>query len=114
VLSNVVSDSFIYKNSRGDIFHYSDETKTILHREDGPACIFHDGYEAWYLNGKRHCETGPARQWKNGSSFRDEYYLHGERFSKLEFMSMMCDKITLTKQDIADLLQIDESKLEIV
>ena len=35
---------------------YNDKTEWTLngklHREDGPACEWADGYKAWYLNGK--------------------------------------------------------------
>lgn len=37
-----------------------------LHRTDGPARIFPDGYQAWYLNGKRHRTGGPAIDWEMG------------------------------------------------
>lgn len=32
----------------------------LLHREDGPAVIGHEGYEYWYKNGVLHREDGPA------------------------------------------------------
>jgi hypothetical protein len=31
-----------------------------LHREAGPAVIYTDGYQAWYLNDKHHRTDGPA------------------------------------------------------
>jgi hypothetical protein len=38
-----------------------------LHREDGPALIRADGYKAWYKKGLRHREDGPAVEYANGS-----------------------------------------------
>jgi len=29
--------------------------KGLIHREEGPADISHDGFQAWYLNGKKVC-----------------------------------------------------------
>lgn len=37
-----------------------------LHREDGPAIVTADGYEAWYMYGKLHREGGPAVSRKDG------------------------------------------------
>jgi hypothetical protein len=34
--------------------------KNKLHKEDGPAVIYKNGREEWYINGKRHREDGPA------------------------------------------------------
>lgn len=31
-----------------------------LHREDGPAIEYANGFKTWYLNGKRHRLNGPA------------------------------------------------------
>lgn len=47
---------FYYKD--GVTSEVLDFSKT-LHREDGPAAIYSDGFE-WYLNGKLHREDGPA------------------------------------------------------
>jgi len=45
------------------------------HREDGPACEYPSGTKAWYLNGKRHREDGPAIELGNGHK---EWYLDDE------------------------------------
>jgi len=45
------------------------------HREDGPAREWADGGKEWYLNGKRHREDGPAREWADGSK---EWWLNGK------------------------------------
>jgi|SRR5579859_4154648 len=46
-----------------------------LHREDGPAVEYTDGYKAWYLNDELHREDGPAVEFTDG--YKDWYY-HGE------------------------------------
>ena len=38
-----------------------------LHREDGPAVEWANGFKAWYRNGELHREDGPAAEWPNGS-----------------------------------------------
>jgi len=38
-------------------------SKRQLHRDDGPAQECADGSKAWYINGKRHREDGPAIEW---------------------------------------------------
>lgn len=45
---------------------YQDE-QGRLHREDGPAGVWDDGYEEWCINGDPHRVEGPARIWGNGS-----------------------------------------------
>ena len=47
-----------------------------VHRRSGPAIIFFDGTEMWYLHDKRHREDGPAITWADG---RTEYWLYGKR-----------------------------------
>ena len=37
-----------------------------LHREEGPAIEYSDGYKAWYVNGEFHREDGPAIEHPNG------------------------------------------------
>ena len=54
--------------------YYSDEAKTVLHREDGPAIEWANGDTEWYLNGERHRDDGPAVEWANGDRF---WYIHG-------------------------------------
>ena len=52
--------------------HYHDGE---LHREDGPALIYPDGAQHWYLNGKRHREDGPAAIYPNGTQY---WYRNGK------------------------------------
>ena len=53
-----------------------------LHREDGPAIEWENGYKAWYLNGLRHREDGPSIEWANGYK---KWHLYGIEYSGLEF-----------------------------
>ena len=46
-----------------------------LHREDGPAIEYADGYKYWFLNDKLHRVDGPAIECDDG---RREWYLNGE------------------------------------
>jgi len=48
----------------------------VLHRTDGPARIYADGSQEWYLNGKRHRESGPARMWTNGNWYSFKEYVN--------------------------------------
>jgi len=41
--------------------------KLIKHREYGPAIIWDDGSQEWWINGKSHREDGPAVIWAHGS-----------------------------------------------
>jgi len=45
-----------------------------LHREDGPAQEWSNGYKEWYLHGKEHRADGPSTEWADGTKF---WYLHG-------------------------------------
>ena len=46
--------------------HWYKEGTYILHRLDGPAIEFADGYKEWYKDGQRHREDGPAVERANG------------------------------------------------
>ena len=61
----------VYKN--GDKAWYLNGNR---HREDGPAIECADGYKEWYLNGNRHREDGPAVEYADGSKC---WYLNGNR-----------------------------------
>lgn len=56
-------------------FYFLDSTCKILHREDGPACEYANGYKEWYRNGLRHREDGPACEWEDGSY---EWFYNGK------------------------------------
>ena len=40
------------------------------------------GGKYWYLNGKRHCEHGPAIEWADGTKF---WYLNDKELTEAEF-----------------------------
>jgi hypothetical protein len=48
-------------------------TEGFLHRQTGPAIIYPDGGQEWWLNGKLHRQDGPAIIGWNGDQF---WYLH--------------------------------------
>ena len=58
-----------YGNKR----YYNAEGK--LHREDGPAREWVNGYKSWYINGRLHREDGPAIEYANGHK---EWHLNGK------------------------------------
>ena len=46
----------IIRSNRYQAWYKNDQR----HRDDGPAVIYADGNEAWYKNGQRHRDNGPA------------------------------------------------------
>ena len=50
-------------------------SKGQLHREDGPAIEYTNGYKAWCINDKLHREDGPAVEYTNGDKF---WYINGQ------------------------------------
>jgi hypothetical protein len=54
----------------------------LFHREDGPAFIRNDGYQAWCIEGVFHRLEGPARIWPSG---RKEYWIKHKEFSKQDW-----------------------------
>jgi len=50
-----------------------------LHRVDGPAIEWNNGYKYWYLKGQLHRVDGPAMEWADGSK---EWYVNGEFIRK--------------------------------
>ena len=57
----------IWRNKQGQV-----------HRRDGPAAEWTDGYKAWYVNDKRHRLVGPAIEWPNGNKL---WYIDGKQYS---------------------------------
>ena len=53
-----------------------------LHRTDGPALIWPNGTQRWYIHGKLHRTDGPAIDYGNGDK---SYYIHGNRLTETEF-----------------------------
>ena len=73
-------------NSYGSKFWYLNDS---LHREDGPACEWSDGYKEWYINGKLHREDGPAVEWADRTKY---WYYHGKPINckdNQEFLRMI-------------------------
>ena len=60
--------------------YYKYPNYTVRHRLDGPAYIS-GGYRAWYKDGLRHREDGPAIEYTSGAG---EWYLHGKQLSPTE------------------------------
>jgi hypothetical protein len=85
------------------------DEKGRLHREDGPAIIMKNGYQAWYKEGKYHRDGGPAIITKSGSKkwFKENnihrgngpaveyydgrklWYINGEVYTEEEYKNEM-------------------------
>ena len=50
-----------------------------LHRIDGPAIEWLNGYKWWFLNGKRHRINGPAIEYADGHK---EWWLNGKKVNE--------------------------------
>lgn len=50
------------------------ECGCYYHREGEPAIMSWDGFESWYLHGKRHRDDGPATTYPQGWQV---WYYHG-------------------------------------
>ena len=70
--------------------YYADPSHKIMHRDEKdpetgkslPAYISDpDRMKTWWINGKRHREDGPAREWKNtnvkNKNFKPEWWMNG-------------------------------------
>jgi hypothetical protein len=69
----------------GNTYYYSDRDMTILHREDGPALIWSDGYEAHYIDNKRHNPKGAAITSARGYK---EWWIDGKELTEAEFNAL--------------------------
>ena len=66
-----------YHNASGQLSaRYYYDVAGKLHREDGPAVEWADGYKAYYIHGLPHREDGPAVETADGGK---KYYIHGQR-----------------------------------
>jgi len=72
-----------------------------LHREDGPACEFVNGYKEWYLNGELHREDGPAIEWADGSKW---WYLNGKEVSESDHAKQTAPAVEMTIEEICEAL----------
>jgi len=87
--------------TNGNIFWYSDPGCTIIHRENGAAVDRFDGYKEYFQNGKLHRLDGPARIWPDGT---EQYWIDGVQYSKEEFLAETNPVKELTVADIEKLL----------
>ena len=67
----LIDGTKIWRNERGEI-----------HREDGPAVIYPNGKQCWYINGKFHREDGPAFISYGGTSVHYEYWFNNKHISE--------------------------------
>ena len=56
----------VHENGKNKILEVPDVVKvwfvgTSVHREDGPAIVWHNGGREWYINDELHREDGPAQ-----------------------------------------------------
>jgi len=66
--------------SYGTIYYLNNE----FHREDGPACEYHNGNKLWYQYGKLHRADGPAVDHIDGHKqwwLNDIYYGKNDEFT---------------------------------
>jgi len=92
-------------NTAGTIEWYQNDK---LHRLDGPAIEYANGYKFWYQNDKLHRLDGPAVEYANGDK---EWYIEGKELTEEEFNNR--NKVEVTLQDIAKAMNIDVKKLRI-
>ena len=78
------------------------------HREDGPAVEYYNGGKYWYLNDKLHREDGPSIECVNGTKY---WYINGKELTEEEFNNR--NKVELTLEDIAKVMNIDVDALRI-
>ena len=69
------------ENEYGDIVFYKKNTN-LRHNTYGPAYISRNGYKAYFIYDIRHRLDGPARIWNN---FKEEYWINGKNLTKEEF-----------------------------
>jgi hypothetical protein len=128
-----MTPQYIKINEDGSKTYWKNKEMTILHREDGPAIEWVDGYKVWYLNGQPHREDGPAiehgngaKNWyKHGQRHREDgpayegvdgtkfWIINGEHLSEQEFLKQTAKEIILTMDEIAAKFGIEVSKLKI-
>ena len=82
----------------GPAIEYSDGYKSWwqndrFHRLDGPAVDHIDGYKAWWVNGQLHRLDGPAVEYANGAKewfIEDIEYTEEEFKAKIDKMNRPC------------------------
>ncbi len=71
-----------------------------------PAVVYSDGEQFWLKNGELHREDGPAIIYANG---KESYYLDGKKYTKEEFDQ----KINPPKEPEIDTILIDGVKYKL-
>jgi hypothetical protein len=81
----------------------------LRHREDGPAVELANGTKDWWLNGQLHREDGPAIEY----SFGDKaWYLNDEWLTQEEFKERMTPTVEMTMAQISEALGKDVKVVE--
>jgi hypothetical protein len=65
----------------------------VLHRTDGPAVEYTDGFLAWWVNGRLHRTDGPAVEDSNGEK---RWYLYDK---SLSFADWLQQTMGLTEEE---------------
>ena len=68
-----------------------------------------NGTRYWFINDKLHREDGPAIEYANGGNY---WYIEGEELTEEEFNNR--NKVELTLEDIAKVMNIDVDALRII
>jgi len=89
-------------DSAGSVWWYKPGTE-ILHRLDGPAVEYTNGFTAWYQDGKLHRLDGPAIEDADGFK---AWYIEGIKYTEAEFNAKVSAK-ELTVAEISELLGFD-------
>lgn len=106
-----MQEQYIYINEIGNKFYYKDRKMKILHRLDGPAIEYDDGYKAWWVDNNRHRLDGPAIECADGIK---QWFIDGKELTKEQFNALSAPTLELTLEEIAAKLGVDVSKLKIV
>ena len=63
--------------------------------------VYADGSKHWFFNGKLHREDGPAIEWANGYKI---WYLNGTQYTETEWKAKLNPVKELSVKEISDLL----------
>lgn len=85
----------------GDTYWFTNPECTIIHRENGPAIEFADGYKVYFQNNKWHRLDGPARIWSDGY---EEYWIDGLEYTKEDFLKKTKPVKELTVAEVEKML----------
>jgi len=78
-----------YTNSNGTIRYYNEYGD--LHNPNGPAVIWPDGGQEYWINDQLHNPHGPAIVWPDDSK---AYYINGEELSEAKFKTWQAEQTT--------------------